>query len=106
VNSHYLNSDKLRNGIILDSENLLSVILIKTVVIGAINWDISLFVKKFPREGEEVVVGRILRVPGGKAGNVAVAAARLLGPDQSAIFGDLEEILSRQSRLRSLRKKA
>ena len=65
------------------------ITLIKTVVIGAINWDINLFVKKFPREGEEVVVGRILRVPGGKAGNVAVAAARLLGPDQSAIFGGL-----------------
>jgi len=63
--------------------------LIKTVVIGAINWDINLFVKKFPREGEEVVVGHILRVPGGKAGNVAVAAARLLGPDQSAILGGL-----------------
>ena len=63
--------------------------MIKTVVIGAINWDINLFVKKFPREGEEVVVGHILRVPGGKAGNVAVAAARLLGPDQSAILGGL-----------------
>ena len=58
-------------------------------MIGAINWDINLFVKKFPRKGEEVVVGRILRVPGGKAGNVAVAAARLLGPNQSAVFGGL-----------------
>ena len=65
------------------------VTLIKTVVIGAINWDVSLFVRKFPREGEEVVVGRILRVPGGKAGNVAVAVARLLGPGQSAVFGGL-----------------
>lgn len=63
--------------------------MVKTVVIGAINWDINLFVKRFPRGGEEVVVERITRVPGGKAGNVAVAAARLLGPGQAAIFGGL-----------------
>ena len=30
-----------------------------------------------------------MRVPGGKAGNVAVAAARLLGPSQVAILGSL-----------------
>ena len=63
--------------------------MVRTVVIGAINWDINLFVKKFPRGGEETVVDRITRVPGGKAGNVAVAAARLLGPNQAAILGGL-----------------
>jgi len=63
--------------------------LLKTLVIGAINWDINLFIKRFPRAGEEVVVTRITRVPGGKAGNVAVAAARLLGPNQAAIIGGL-----------------
>jgi len=63
--------------------------LLKTIVIGAINWDINLFIRKFPRKGEEVVVNRITRVPGGKAGNVAVAAARLLGPNQVAILGGL-----------------
>ncbi len=34
-------------------------------------------------------IERITRVPGGKAGNVAVAAARLLGPRQAAILGSL-----------------
>jgi ribokinase len=63
--------------------------LVRTVVIGAINWDINLFVKSFPQPGEEVVVKRITRVPGGKAGNVAVATARLLGRNQSAILGTL-----------------
>jgi ribokinase len=63
--------------------------LLRTVVIGAINWDINLFIESFPRKGEEVVVRRITRVPGGKAGNVAVAAARLLGPNQVAILGGL-----------------
>jgi ribokinase len=63
--------------------------LVRTVVIGAINWDINLFVKKFPRGGEETVVDHITRVPGGKAGNVAVTAARLLGPNQAAILGGL-----------------
>jgi len=63
--------------------------LVKTVVIGAINWDLNLFIDRFPRRGEEVVVRRITRVPGGKAGNAAVAAARLLGPNQAAILGGL-----------------
>jgi len=57
------------------------------VVAGAINWDISLFVRKFPRPGEEIPVARVTRVAGGKGGNVAVAAARLLGPHQVAIIG-------------------
>jgi ribokinase len=75
--------------------------LIRTVVIGAINWDINLFIKKFPREGEEVVVNNITRLPGGKAGNVAVAAARLLGPDQVAILGGLgkDQIAPEQVRI-------
>lgn len=63
--------------------------MVRTVVIGAINWDINLFVKAFPGEGEETVVRRITRVPGGKAGNTAVAAARLLGPNQATILGGL-----------------
>jgi ribokinase len=63
--------------------------LVRTIVIGAINWDINLFVKSFPHPGEETVVKRITRVPGGKAGNVAVAAARLLGQRESAILGAL-----------------
>ena len=63
--------------------------MLKAVVIGAINWDINLFISNFPRKGEEVVVRQITRVPGGKAGNVAVAIARLLGPGQTAILGGL-----------------
>jgi len=68
---------------------LTTITLLRTVVIGAINWDINLFIKAFPRKGEEVAVERITRVPGGKAGNVVVAAARLLGPKQTAILGGL-----------------
>jgi ribokinase len=73
----------------------------KTVVIGAINWDVNLFIDSFPRKGEEVVVTQITHVPGGKAGNVAVAAARLLGPNQAAIFGGLgkDSIASEQVRV-------
>jgi ribokinase len=75
--------------------------LLKTIVIGAINWDINLFIGRFPRKGEEVVVNRITRVPGGKAGNVAVAAARLLGSSQVAILGGLgkDSIASEQVRI-------
>ena len=61
----------------------------KVVVVGAINWDINIFIDNFPRRGEQVSVRRIARVPGGKAGNAVVAAARLLGKNRAAIIGAL-----------------
>jgi len=63
--------------------------MVKIVVAGAINWDINLFVKRFPEVGEEVAVERITRVPGGKAANVAVAVARVLGSGGAALIGCL-----------------
>lgn len=63
--------------------------MVRVSVVGAINWDINLFVKRFPEVGEEVSVERITRVPGGKAANVAVASARVLGPGQAALIGCL-----------------
>lgn len=58
-------------------------------MIGAVNWDVNFFVKRFPHEGQETIIERITRVAGGKAGNTAVAAARLLEPNQAAIIGGL-----------------
>ena len=46
---------------------------ISHIVTGVINWDKTIFVKKFPKQGEEVEVERIVDVPGGKGANVAVA---------------------------------
>jgi ribokinase len=63
--------------------------LTKICVVGAINWDINLFVERFPEIGEEVPVEKISRVPGGKAANAAVASARILGPEQVALIGCL-----------------
>lgn len=63
--------------------------MIRLVVLGAINWDINLFVQRFPEIGEEVPVERITRVPGGKAANVAVASARILDPESVALIGCL-----------------
>ncbi len=63
--------------------------MVKICVAGAINWDINLFVERFPEIGEEVPVKQITRVPGGKAANVAVASARILGPGQAALIGCL-----------------
>jgi len=70
-------------------------------VAGAINWDINLFVERFPEIGEEVPVQKITRVPGGKAANVAVAAARILGPGQTALIGCLgrDSIAEEQARI-------
>jgi ribokinase len=63
----------------------------KLVVCGAINWDISCFVQRLPVPGEEVQVKHITRVSGGTGGNVAVAAARILGSKQVALIGTLGE---------------
>ncbi len=56
------------------------------LVTGALNWDINLFVHRLAKPGEEVVVDRIDQVPGGKGGNVSVAAARILGPGHVALL--------------------
>ncbi len=61
------------------------------VITGALNWDINLFVKHLPKSGQEVVVEKIDRVPGGKGGNVAVAAARILGPKHVALLACVGE---------------
>ena len=59
------------------------------VAVGAINWDVTLFVESLPSPGQEVTVSEVARVPGGTAANVAVAAARLLTPDAVAFVGAL-----------------
>jgi ribokinase len=58
-------------------------------ITGALNWDINLFVKQIPHSGEEVVVEKIDKVPGGKGGNVAVAASRILGQGHVALIACL-----------------
>lgn len=58
-------------------------------VLGAINWDISIFVDRFARSGEEVPVRLVEEYSGGKGANVAVAAARILGRDKVAFLGAL-----------------
>jgi ribokinase len=59
------------------------------VVCGAINWDINCFVERLPVPGEEVTIKHITRVSGGTGGNVAVAAARILGAKEVALIGAL-----------------
>ena len=61
--------------------------MVSLVSCGAINWDITLYVEQFARPGEEVRVLRIDRIPGGTGANVAVAAARILGPGEVAFVG-------------------
>jgi ribokinase len=58
-------------------------------VIGAINWDVSIFEQRFARAGEEVPVRLVEEYSGGKGANVAVAAARILGPGRVALVGAL-----------------
>jgi len=63
--------------------------MVSLVVCGAINWDISCFVERLPVPGEEVTIKHITRVSGGTGGNVAVAAARILGAEEVALIGAL-----------------
>ena len=71
--------------------------MVKLVVCGAINWDVCCFVERLPVPGEEVTVKHITRVSGGTGANVAVAAARILGPKQVALIGALgEDDIARQ----------
>jgi ribokinase len=68
------------------------------VVCGAINWDISCFVERLPVPGEEVTIKHITRVSGGTGGNIAVAAARILGAKKVTLIGALgkDEIARQQ----------
>jgi ribokinase len=63
--------------------------MVSLVVCGAINWDIGCFVERLPVPGEEVTAEYITRVSGGTGGNVAVAAARILGAKEVALIGAL-----------------
>jgi ribokinase len=70
----------------------------RLVVCGAINWDISCFVERLPVPGEEVIIRNVTRVSGGTGGNIAVAAARILGAKEVALIGALgkDEIARQQ----------
>jgi ribokinase len=71
--------------------------MVSLVVCGAINWDISCFVERLPVPGEKVIIKHITRVSGGTGGNVAVAAARILGAKKVAMIGALgEDDIARQ----------
>jgi ribokinase len=61
----------------------------KILVCGAINWDTTLFVERFPDPGEEVRAIKVISVPGGKGANMAVAAAKILGASNVTIIGML-----------------
>jgi len=67
-------------------------------VIGAINWDVSIFEENFAGLDEEVPVKNVEEFSGGKGANVTVAAARMLGPGRTAFIGALgtDEIAGRQ----------
>ena len=77
---------------------------ISHLVSGAINWDKTIFVQKFPKIGEEVQVERVIDFPGGKGANVAVSSARILGKDKVVLFGALGSDLIAKEHLEILRK--
>ena len=56
-------------------------------VLGAVNWDTTLFEEVFAAPGEEVPVSLVEEGPGGKGANAAVASARLLGKGKVGFIG-------------------
>ncbi len=61
----------------------------RVLVCGAVNWDTTCFVTRLPSPGEEVMCTGVSEVSGGTGANVAVAAARLLGPGQVTLIAAL-----------------
>jgi len=61
----------------------------QVLVSGAINWDTLCLVEHLPSTGEEVTCTSVSEVPGGTGANAAVAAARILGRDEVALFAAL-----------------
>ena len=59
-----------------------SLISPRILVIGSINMDLVLPVKRVPEAGESMIIDTYSYIPGGKGANQAVAAARL-GADVS-----------------------
>jgi ribokinase len=72
-------------------------------VVGAINWDVSIFEERFARPGEEVPVRRVEEYSGGKGANVAVASARILGPRRVALIAALGDDEISATQVNSLR---
>lgn len=62
---------------------------LEVAVLGAINWDTTVFERDFASPGEEVPVLSVEEFPGGKGANAAVAAARILGKGSVAFMGAL-----------------
>lgn len=61
----------------------------QVLVCGAINWDTTCLVEHLPITGEEVTCDSVSEVPGGTGANAAVAAARILGRYEVALFAAL-----------------
>lgn len=76
--------------------------MVRLLVCGAVNWDVTCFVEQLPMVGQDIPVKHILRVSGGTGGNVAVAAARILGPKEVALVAALGDDATAQQQLEIL----
>lgn len=59
----------------------------RILVFGSVNLDLVYRVERLPRPGETVLGGELVRLSGGKGGNQAHAAARVLGGDRTLFVG-------------------
>lgn len=79
--------------------------MISHLVVGSINWDVLLFLKKFPSSGEEVSADFIFESPGGKGGNISVASSKILGNNEVGLLSIMGNDLIGRKHIKMLRNK-
>lgn len=79
--------------------------MISHLVVGSINWDVLIFLKKFPGIGEEIAANYIFESPGGKGGNISICSGKILGREKVGLFSIVGNDSTGQKQIGMLKKK-
>ncbi len=79
--------------------------MINHLVAGSINWDVLIFIKKFPNIGEEIAANFIFESPGGKGGNISVSSCKILGKNKVGLLSIIGNDYTGIKQIRMLKNK-